>query len=452
MIRRVHRLLPALLVAVLAAAPAATAAPPLRIIEDDRLTLLSGPAARDAALDLAVSLGADVVRVQVVWRRVQPLRDGPRDWEALDGFVAAARARGLQPLLVLTSPVPPWAGGTIGAFHSVRPDVAAYERFVAEAGRRYRRVRMWQLWNEPNHPEFLAPQRARDGTRLAPAMYRDLVRAGGRALARTGHARDTVLIGPGLPVGSDGRCASCTQRPLAFARELLCLDGRHRPLRGRAARGHPGCGGRFARLPGTGWAVHGYVRARDGAFTLPPTPDDLSPAYLDELQDLLREAARHGRVRRGMGVWDTENGVQSRPDPRGVSQRRQAELVNELEFVAWRTPGVRSHAQYAIRDDQALTGFQTGMFTRDGAPKLLLAAYRLPVVAIPRGDGLLVWGRVPRRGRVEVLGPGDRVLAARRAGRYFALRVRRVSGVRLRFEDGATSRWAAPSNDREEAP
>lgn len=451
MLRPVRRALLTVLTAGLALAPSAAAAP-LRIIEDDRLTLLSGPAARDAALDLAVDVGADVVRVQVVWRRVQPTRDGPSDWAALDGFVAATRARGLRPLLVLTAPVPPWAGGTIGAFHSVRPDASAYERFVAEAGHRYPQVRMWQLWNEPNHPEFLAPQRSRDGTRRAPAMYRALVRAGGRALARTGHGRDTILIGPALPVGSDGRCASCTQRPMAFARELLCLDERYRPLRGRATRGHPGCGGRFARLPGTGWAIHGYVRARDGAFTLPPTPDDLSPAYLDELQDLLREAARHGRLRRGVGIWDTENGVQSRPDPRGVSQRRQAQLVNELEFVAWRTRGVRSHAQYAIRDDQALTGFQTGVFTSDGVPKLLLAAYRLPVVAIPRGRGLLIWGRVPRPGRVEVLGPGGRVLAARRAVRHLALRVPRVPGVRLRFEDGATSRWAAPSDDREAAP
>ncbi|MBJ7520603.1 MAG: hypothetical protein JHC84_12985 [Solirubrobacteraceae bacterium] len=432
--------------AVLAAA-APAAATPLRIIEDDRLTLLAGPEARDDALDLAVDLGADVVRVQVVWRRVQPTRDGPRDWAAFDELVAAARARGLRPLLVLTSPAPAWAAGTIGEFHSVRPDVAAYERFVAEAGRRYPQVRLWQLWNEPNHPEFLAPQRSRDGTRLAPALYRTLLRAGGRALAATGHARDTILIGPGLPVGSDGRCASCTQRPMAFARELLCLDDRYRPLRGRAARGHPGCGGRFARLPGTGWAIHGYVRARDGAFALPPTPDDLSPAYLDELQDLLREAGRLSRLRPGMPVWDTENGVQSRPEPRGVTQARQAQLVNELEFIAWRTPGVRSHTQYAIRDDAAITGFQSGLFLADGRPKALLAAYRLPVVALPRGRGLLVWGRVPRAGRVAVLGPDGRVLTARRASRYFAVRVRRVDRVRLRFEDGALSRWAAPSRD-----
>ncbi|MFA9269891.1 MAG: hypothetical protein ACEQSX_03920, partial [Baekduiaceae bacterium] len=391
-------------------------------------------------------------RVQVVWRRVQPTRDGPRDWTAFDELVTAARARGLRPLLVLTSPAPGWAAGTIGAFHSVRPDVAAYGRFVAEAGRRYPQVKLWQLWNEPNHPEFLAPQRLRDGTRRAPALYRALVRAGGRALAATGHARDTILIGPGLPVGSDGRCASCTQRPMAFARELLCLDDRYRPLKGRAARGHPGCGGSFARLPATGWAVHGYFRPRDGAFTLPPTPDDLSPAYLDELRDLLREAARLGRLGDDMTVWDTENGVQSVPDPKGVSQARQAQLVNEAEFIAWRTPGVRSHTQYAIRDDAELSGFQSGLFFADGRPKALLAAYRLPVVAVRRGRGLLVWGRVPRAGRVAILGPDGRVLAARRATRYFAVRVRGVRRVRLRFEDGALSRWAAPSSPREAAP
>lgn len=429
------------LLVLVSAAPAA--ARPLRILEDDRLMVLSGGAERDAALDLAVASGVDVVRAQVVWRFVQPTRHGPADWSRYDAFVAAARARGLEPLLVLTSPAPDWAAGTIGEFHSVRPDVAAYERFVASAGRRYPGVRRWQLWNEPNHPEFLAPQRARDGTRLAPARYRDLLRAGGRALSATGHGRDTILIGPGLPVGSDGRCGSCTMRPLAFARELLCLDPALRPVHGPR---HPGCGRRFARLPGTGWAIHGYFRASEGPFALPPTEDDLSPSYLDGLRTLLAVAGRQGRLRADLPVWDTENGVQSKPDRRGVSQARQAQLVNEAEFVAWRTPRIRSFTQYAIRDDPEPTGFQTGLRFADGRPKALLAAYRLPVVAVPRGRGLLVWGRVPRAGRVTVLGP-DGVVASRRATRYFALRIRRLPRVRLRFEDGSLSRWATPTQE-----
>ncbi|MBJ7329248.1 MAG: hypothetical protein JHC95_05080 [Solirubrobacteraceae bacterium] len=444
MIRRVRILIPLLAALLAFAAPTASAAP-LRILEDDRLMLLSGAGARADALDFAVRNGVDMVRVQVVWRRVQPTPDGPRAWAEFDDLVAAARVRGLRVLMVLTSPAPSWAAGTIGEFHSVRPDVAAYERFVAEAGARYPQVTDWQLWNEPNHPEFLAPQRSQDGTRRAPAMYRALVRAAGRALAATGHGRDTMLIGPGLPVGSDGRCASCTQRPLAFARELLCLDRAYRPVRGPR---HPGCEGTFARLPGTGWAFHGYFRAREGAFTFPPTPDDLSPASLTRLKRLLHAAGRRGRIARGMPVWDTENGVQSFPDRRyGVPEAKQAELVNESEFVAWRTPGVRAHTQYAIRDDRLLTGFQSGMFHADGKPKALLAAYRLPVVALRRGRGLLVWGRVPRAGRVQVLGPDGAVLTARGASRFFTVRVRDVRRVQLRFEDGARSRWAAPSEE-----
>lgn len=425
---------------------------PLRILEDDRLTVLSGPVVRDATLDLAVSLGVDVIRAQVVWRRVQPTRpatatatDPDAGWRDIDGLVAAAHARRLRVMLVPTSPAPAWAAGTIGSFHSVRPDVGAYQRFVAEAGRRYPRVRLWQLWNEPNHPEFLSPQRARDGTRLAPARYRELVRAAAGALAATGHAQDTMLIGPGLPVATDGRCASCTQRPMPFTRELLCLDATLRPLRGRAARGHPGCGGPFRRLPGTGWAIHGYFRPSDGPFAVPPTPDDLSLSYLDELEELLREAGRMGRIRRGMKIWDTENGVQTKPDRRGVSQARQAQLINEAEFVVWRTPTLRAHTQYAVEDDLDVTGFQTGLRRHGGGDKAALAAYRLPVVALRRDQQLLVWGRVPRRGRVEVRSAGGKRLARLTASRYFAVRVPRTSRVRLRFEDGSVSRWAAPS-------
>src|SRR5439155_25415443 len=75
-----------------------------------------------------------------------------------------------------------------------RPDPAAYARFMAAAARRSSgtspdpqrlgevlpRVRSWQLWNEPNLPDYLAPQWRRTGkrfTEVSPGVYRQLLDA-----------------------------------------------------------------------------------------------------------------------------------------------------------------------------------------------------------------------------------------------------------------------------------
>ena len=45
------------------------------------------------------------------------------------------------------------------------------------------RIDMWSIYNEPNHPLFLSPQRHK-GVLTAPSLYRALYRAGWKALAR----------------------------------------------------------------------------------------------------------------------------------------------------------------------------------------------------------------------------------------------------------------------------
>ena len=443
------------------ASPARASRAQLRIFQDDRLLQLDGPATRDATLDSLASLGVQVVRVSVTWRSLEPTGPtvSPPRWAAVDGVVAAAEARGLRPLLTLSSPAPDWAAGTVGQFHSLRPDAAAFGRFVAAVGRRYDgqghpRVNLWALWNEPNHPEFLMPQRTRAGQLVAPSLLRELLRAGGAALTSTGHARDTILVGEWLPVGSDGACSSCTQKPLIFARELLCLDDHDRPLRGRAARRHPGCGGRFAPLPGTAWSVHPYTRAG-----LPPeapalSANDIAPTGLGRLRTMLAAAARAGRVRARMSLWETEDGVQTNPPDRrvGVSLDAQARDIDESEWLAWRLPYVASVAQYALRDDAELTGFQSGLLFADGRPKPSLAAYRLPLVVVRRSrrsTRVELWMRVPPgQRRVTVLPPSGRPVrfAVSPGGGYLTRRlVSRACSCgawQLRLDDGTLSRRA----------
>jgi hypothetical protein len=252
---------------------------------------------------------------------------------------------------------------------------------------------MWSLYNEPNHPLFVSPQREKR-VLTSPAIYRALYRAGWRSLALTGHRRDTILIGEVLPIGSNADRETATTSPLTFARELFCLNGK--------GRRHPGCKGRFAPLHASGWALHAYYR-KTGPFSRPPGKDDLTPATVAKLRKLLARASRKHRLAGKTALWDTENGSQTRPpDPKGASLSRQARFINEAEYLAWRTPYMHSFSQYLLTDEQPVWAFQSGLFFANGKPKPALGAYRLPIYVKKAGRGVLVWGRAPARGEVTI--------------------------------------------------
>jgi hypothetical protein len=253
---------------------------------------------------------------------------------------------------------------------------------------------MWSIYNEPNHPLFVSPQHHKR-ILWSPKIYRDLYRAGHAALRKTGHRRDTILIGETLPIGSnDNRRETSATSPLRFARELFCLNG--------TGRGHPGCSRRFRKLEASGWAIHAYYR-KTGPYSTPPGPDDVTPATMGKLRRLLQRAGKRGRISRGLHIWDTENGAQTRPpDPKGTSPRRQAQFINEAEYIAWKSPSVRSFSQYLMLDEDPVWAFQSGLHFRDGRAKPALNAYRLPLVVERAGKGVLVWGRIPHGGSRNV--------------------------------------------------
>jgi hypothetical protein len=295
------------------------------------------------------------------------------------------------------------------------------------------RIDMWSIYNEPNHPLFVSPQRNR-GVLTSPSIYRRLYRAGWNALAHTGHRRDTILIGEVLPIGSDGKRATSTTSPLAFARELFCLNG--------SGPRHPGCGGRFAPLHASGWALHAYYR-KTGPFAGPPGPNDVTPSTLGKMRRLLIGAAHDHRFAGGTSLWDTEDGSQSHPDPKGTTLGSQARFINEAEYLSWSKPFMRSFSQYLWSDEQPLWAFQSGLTFNNGQPKPALAAYRLPIYVAKAGKGVVVWGRAPAAGTVTIhpsRGPAISLFAEG----YFTKRLAtRAAGYTLTFGDW-TSRTATP--------
>jgi hypothetical protein len=296
------------------------------------------------------------------------------------------------------------------------------------------RIDLWSMYNEPNHPLFLSPQR-KNRVLTSPSLYRELYRAGWNALARTGHRRDTILIGEVLPIGSNANRETSTTSPLAFARELFCLNG--------SGRLHPGCKGRFAPLHASGWALHAYYR-KTGPFSHPPGRDDLTPASVARLRKLLARARGKHRLAGKTVLWDTENGSQTRPpDPKGASLSRQARFINEAEYLAWRTSYMRSFSQYLLTDEQPVWAFQSGLFFSNGKPKPAFDAYRLPIYVKKKGRGVVVWGRVPAAGQVTIQPSRGRSTKLRARG-YFTKRLRnRAPSYRLSFGQ-FVSRRATP--------
>jgi hypothetical protein len=362
------------------------------------------PFVRARALDEIRALGVHWLRLVLYWQDVAPDVDAravpkidERDpdsyrWGLYDRVLADARARDFRVLVTISGPGPRWATRS-RKDRVTRPSPTRFGRFVTAVGRRYgHQVDYWSIWNEPNHPQFLAPQYSR-GRPYSPRLYRQLYRQARAGLDRSGNARDRVLIGETAPRGNSNVVA-----PLAFLRGALCLDSSYRKRRG--------CGS----LDIDGWAHHPYTTSA-GPWFVSRRRDDVTIGSLSRLTRALDRARRAHAVRKRIDVYLTEFGVQSEPDPyAGVSETRQAEYRSIGERIAYRNPRVRAFSQYLMRDDlpragsayRRYGGFESGLRHSGGAAKLAYDGFRLPLVA-ERGRRTSLWGLVrPADGRTSV--------------------------------------------------
>jgi hypothetical protein len=386
-------------------APAASASGGQLLIMQDNARLLGQP---DATASEFRSLGADVVKIQLLWGDVAP--GGRRkpagfdgsdpaayNWGGYPGAVNAVLAAGMRPYLSLGGQAPKWATRGSGRAGTSRPNADEFRQFAQAAGRQFSNVHIWSLWNEANLYSWLSPQR-KNGVPQAPSIYRKLYLAGHAGLSDTGHGGDRILLGELMPRGGN---SPKKIRPLAFLRELVCLDSHYRQYRGTAAK-RRGCG-KVGRIPTSGLAYHPY--------TLPSGPrhrdlhDDAAIGQLDRVVRVLDALGRRGKLPRRLPLWITEFGYQTRPpDPVfGVALKRAANFMDVSEWIAFQNPRVASYSQYTLFDEAPRTEgrlfarwatWQSGVRFHDGRAKPhVYDAFRMPfLVRSLGGDAVELFG------------------------------------------------------------
>jgi hypothetical protein len=400
-------------------------------------------------------LGVNEIRLVIHWADLAPSATSTRRpnfnaanpaaygnvWGPYDAVMRQAKADGVKVLITVTGHAPQWAWGpkpppdpnhSLGAW---KPSASEYGKFVQALGTRYSgryqglpAVRTWQIYNEPNFGEDLAPQSV--GSLFTGAvMYRGLISAAWTALHRSGHGRDTIIIGALAARGQRVPNIIGDTLPLVFVRELYCLDRNYHLFRGSAAkqRGCPTSASAFRRQnPGlfnaSGFAVHPYPLGPDQ--TLPPNrtnshdPNTVAFAQIPLFTKGLDRALKADGSGKHYPIWNTEYGYISKP-PRtdGVSLDNQAYYLNWAEYLSWKNPRIASFMQYLLIDPDpthgvvSCGGFASGLIFNPamtptpggcaggavgGAAKPALDAWRLPLylpsTSTRKGRSLEVWG------------------------------------------------------------
>jgi hypothetical protein len=350
-------------VALGAAAPAQASQFARYGIQDDGW-LFYGAGTLEERLDRLAALGVDLVRVTVRWdqvARTRPVR--PRDpgspgyvWGTHDQVLEGLRHRRIATVVTLLG-TPRWANGN-QAWQVAPTRGPDFGDFAFAAARRYWWVRDWTIWNEPNQRRWLRP--------TTPAVYTQrLLNPGYRQLKLANRAN---RIGGGVtaPRGNVGGMSPVAWiRGMRASGALLDAYAHHPyPLRPRQ------------ETPWTGGCAH------------------CETITMADLERLIREVRRNFGNKR---IWLTEYGYQTNPPDRGlgVAPALAARYVGESAHRVYAAPYVDMLIHFMVRDDTALGGWQSGLFTSGGSAKPTYTAFRFPLAQVSRtGARTVLWGQV----------------------------------------------------------
>jgi hypothetical protein len=349
-----------LVVAVLAAAtaqypPAAPAAAPG--VQAHLLWSNSSSAAVERELDRLASIGARYVRVDVGWSTLESKGRGQiSTWylDRLDHLVSAANRRGLELILTFWE-TPCWASSAPdsikqncagswwerGVQRYAPRDPADYARALAMVVERYgNRVAAWEVWNEPNHPDFL-----KGGDQVS--QYAELLRAAYPA-AKSANPGPRILGG------------SLANSDFAFTDALLDRGVRHHY---------------------DAWSIHPYSEDRS---PLDPGPDAyVKNSFIRGIPAVRRTLIEHGAA---APLWLTEFGWSTcnvRGTPQAyrncVSEGTQADYLQQAyrQMRQWDyvSVGVWFNAQDTTSDPSDKSR-NFGLRRFDGSPKPAFYAFR----------------------------------------------------------------------------
>lgn len=423
------------------------------MLQDDNQIIYSTPQHEVAVLKQLHSLGVDVVKASVVWSLIAPDASAskppkfaatnpaaypPGAWNRWDLLVREAHKLGMKVYFQITPPIPRWARATgnppEGKALGRAPNDKLFSEFVKAVGTRYSghygspalpRVDMWGVWNEPNWPNWLNPwHRKVHGVteHSQPPIYRGIANAAYRSLKATGHGKDTILIGESSNAG--------TIQPMTFIEDLYCVGKRFKLLKGHGAAvvgcpTHPNRAKFVKANPGlfkmTGWGHHPYGRpgnARQGWVTI------YNLSTMEKGLNNIFHAYGHRRPK-GMPLYLTEwdGALHTNPPDKfySTSPRQAAIWTNQGEYLAWRTPYVKTLNQFLLVDVKPAPGVKKGtkqyynrptggLYFSNGKPKPTLQAFRIPIwlPTAKHGTHVAVWGQLrpanhhgAQRGKIE---------------------------------------------------
>jgi cellulase (glycosyl hydrolase family 5) len=359
MIRRLA-LATALLTLVAPAASAHASSGMEFALQDDAVFVNEYFMPREKALQHAKKLGAQRIRVNVLWARTlvsgakarkAPKKGAQYDFTRLDALQQSAAAKGMKLQLTLSGPAPAWAtkDHKVGAN---QPDARKFAAFVRAVAAHFAgRVDRYSIWNEPNLSAWLAP------TNKAPRLYRSLYKAGYTAI-KTVDPKAQVLFGELAPTGN-----SRTIAPLAFMRA--------------AATGN---------LRADGLALHPY-QLTSAPTVLAGGPDDAPISQLKRVTKLLDQLAKAKKLRnakgKGLDLYLTEFGYLSK-GTRALPQKTRAKYLKAAYQIARKNRRVRQILQYQLVDGPKNGIWNSAVMTNDGKPQGAYSGLTKAIAAFAR--------------------------------------------------------------------
>lgn len=290
------------------------------------------------------SLGVTDLRIVVPWIYIQPTSSSTYNWAQMDNVINTAHSMGFNLTASITGN-PVWDGTPlIGA-----PNPTSYATFAAAVAQRYAgQVSAYEVLNEPNAVEFMAP--------ADPAVYTAILKAAYSAIKAV-QPSATVIAGvlaslttvPGLSVAPD-----------QFVAQMYAA----------------GAKGFFDAL-----SFHPY------SYQLPFSAGvGIAGSPLEQVEAMYALMVANGDAAKQ--IWATEYGNPTQPG--GVTQTQQAQMLQDF-VTAWSKLSFAGPA-FVYTAADLNSGFlldenNLGLFTTSGLPKL--AAQTLATLITQLATGTL---------------------------------------------------------------